>query len=491
MKEDERVNMVWRGMGVLLVTVQAIVSVMLIVSLMKMGVIANWIIVLIGIFLGIVLALNVVILLVLKKVNVIARIVCLVLGLVAIVGCLMVMRYADAFSGFLNRVTERRRETKAYSVVVKDESAVGELDELKGKNVGFLKTDKLAPKAEQYLNTQVKINARFYDDIDTLIGVLGSEFSDAIVLESERIQVMQDEVEGEIVQMREIYTFEIELDEESYELSSRSITTEPFIVYISGIDSRAGLQTASLSDVNIVVVVNPRQGKMLLASIPRDTYVQLHDTVGLKDKLTHAGMYGIGMSKATIEDFLGIQIDHTIKVSFATVVDVVNQLDGIEIYSDTNLHLTAFNGETCNYVVGKQVVDGDCALRFARERKSYATGDLHRGANQQEVITGIVKKLSGSKDYLLKLPEILEVVADSFETSLSRDEITGFIRMQLDSPKDWQVESIAVNGEGILSPTYSMGENQPLYVMIPDMESVQNMTKMINSYLIDNALETD
>ena len=63
--------------------------------------------------------------------------------------------------------------------------------------------------------------------------------------------------------------------------------------------------------------------------------------------------------------------------------------------------------------------------------------------------------------------------------------------MQLDSPKDWQVESIAVNGEGILSPTYSMGENQPLYVMIPDMESVQNMTKMINSYLIDNALETD
>ena len=130
MKEDERVNMVWRGAGMLLVVAQAIVSIMLIVSLMKMGVIANWIIVMIGIFLGIELALNVVILLVLKKANVIARIVCLVLGLVAIIGCLMVMRYADAFSGFLNRVTERRRETKTYSVVVRDESTVGELDEL-------------------------------------------------------------------------------------------------------------------------------------------------------------------------------------------------------------------------------------------------------------------------------------------------------------------------------------------------------------------------
>ena len=218
------------------------------------------------------------------------------------------------------------------------------------------------------------------------------------------------------------------------------ITREPFAVYISGSDSRTGIETTARSDVNIVVVVNPEREKILLVSIPRDTYVQLHDTTGLKDKLTHAGVYGVEMSKATIEDFLRIQIDDTIKVSFDTVIRVVDQLDGIDIESDQAMSLKAENGKLCEYVVGKQHVDGDCALRFARERKSYETGDRHRGENQQQVIASIIGKLSSLRDYVMKLPEILDIAADSFETSFSRNEISDFIRMQLVNGPKWSVE---------------------------------------------------
>lgn len=261
------------------------------------------------------------------------------------------------------------------------------------------------------------------------------------------------------------------------------VTKEPFVVYISGSDSRTGIETKARSDVNIVVVVNPEQEKILLVSIPRDTYVQLHETTGLKDKLTHAGVYGIEMSKTTIEDFLGIQIDDTIKVSFDTVIRVVDQLDGIDIESDQTMSLKAENGELCEFVEGKQHVDGDCALRFARERKSYETGDRHRGENQQQVISSIIGKLSSSRDYAMKLPEILDIAADSFETSFSRNEISEFIRMQLVNGTRWQVESIAVDGTGTYGPTYSMGANRPLYVMIPSEASVRNVVKKIQQYL--------
>ena len=53
-----------------------------------------------------------------------------------------------------------------------------------------------------------------------------------------------------------------------------------------------------------LAVVNPTTEKILLVSIPRDYYVQLHGTIGVKDKLTHAGIYGIDMSVNTLEDLL-------------------------------------------------------------------------------------------------------------------------------------------------------------------------------------------
>ena len=52
----------------------------------------------------------------------------------------------------------------------------------------------------------------------------------------------------------------------------------------------------------MIITVNPKTHKILLTSIPRDYYVQLHGTTGLKDKLTHSGLYGINMTIDTVED---------------------------------------------------------------------------------------------------------------------------------------------------------------------------------------------
>ena len=478
----EKKNIIWRSIGGVLVVAQAVISVMLMASLINTGIVAGWIVAVAGVVLAALLILNIVMLVIRKETGVVMRIICAVISLICIIGGVFALRYTDAFNEFLGKVTAQKPEMKQYSVIVLNDSKYNDINDLKNKSVGFLKTDPKAMSAEQYLQAKVKIEAGFYEDTQVMAEMLGTGLIDAITLETDRLEMLKEESQDIVEKIKVIYTFEIELDGEAMEVSNKELTTEPFVVYISGSDSRAGVKATARSDVNIIAAVNPKEHKILLVTIPRDMYVQLHDTTGLKDKLTHAGVYGINMSKNTIEDFLGIQIDHTIKVSFDTVVKVVDQLDGIEINSDQAMRLTT-NGKTCEYVVGVQHVDGDCALRFARERKSYETGDRHRGENQQAVITSIIDKLSSSRNYLLKVPEILNIAADSFETTFERDDITAFVREQLTNPAKWQVESIQVDGTGAYEPTYSMGANLPLYVMIPNEATVVNATNKINEYL--------
>ena len=480
-----------RGLKTALVATQAATSTMLIISLLNTGIVSGWILAAIVIALIALLAISAVELILHKRASVVAQIICGIISVACITISCFALSYTGAFNSFLNKVTEKKPEMKSYSVVVNESSDYDELSDLGQKHIGFLGTDSKAGNSEQYLKDQIAFNADFYDDIDILLGVLSSNLSDAIVLETNRIEVLEETEKNPLDGTEVIYTFEIELEGEDVEVTQKSVTEEPFILYLSGSDSREGIKATARSDVNIVVVVNPKDAKILLISIPRDMYVQLHDTTGIRDKLTHAGVYGINMSKSTIEDFLGINIDYTVKVSFDTVVQVVDQLDGIDINSDTAMTLKSLTGRTCEFVVGKQHVDGDCALRFARERKTYETGDRHRGENQQEVITGIINRLSSSRDYIMKLPAILDIAADSFETSLSREEITDFIRLQLQEQPKWKIESIAVNGTGAMLPTYSMGSNLPLYVMIPDEATVVNTKNKVDEYLGNQSEETE
>ncbi len=426
------------------------------------------------------------------------KIILAIIGIVLLVVVGVGMRYLLAYNGFLDKITARKPEMKVYDVIVMEESDLWQTEDLKEKSVGFLKIDSKAANAEQKLREMIEggsseidfvIDADFYDDVDTMTKALKNKITDAMVLETDRLEMLKEE--NMATGFRVAFSFEVELGSEDMEISDKQITKEPFILYISGSDSRTGVKTTARSDVNILAVINPKQGKILLVSIPRDTYVQLHDTVGLRDKLTHAGVYGINMSKTTIEDFLGINIDYTLKVSFDTVIKVVDQLDGIDIESDTEMTLKLESGGACGYTIGKQHVDGICALRFARERKSYETGDKHRGENQQQVIKSIINRLVSSKDYLLKIPTILDIAADSFETTISRENISGFVRMQLIDGVKWNIESIAIDGDGTYEPTYSMGENLPLYVMIPYEDSALSVKNKIIEYLEDALVEDD
>ena len=151
---------------------------------------------------------------------------------------------------------------------------------------------------------------------------------------------------------------------------------------------------------------------------------------------------------------------------------------GVRNNRDTD---TAFKRGNCTFVQGNQHLNSECALLYARERYSYSSGDRHRGQNQQQIITALIAKIS-DPHYLVRYSKILESAQDSFESSLSFDEITSFARYQLSELRAWKVESISLDGTGAMMPTYSMGA-QLLYVMQPNVNTITNAQKKINDYL--------
>lgn len=239
-------------------------------------------------------------------------------------------------------------------------------------------------------------------------------------------------------------------------------------------DSYGTINKTTRNDVNMIATVNPNTNKVLLTSIPRDYYVQLHGKTGYKDKLTHAGIYGINTVVQTIEDLFGIDINYYVRVNFTTVESLVNTIGPIEIYSDKAMSL-----DGCKYVVGTNTVNGKCALRFARERHSYVEGDNHRIKNQQEVIKGIFNKLSKSAMVVTDYTSILDSLDGKFATNMDMKDITAFIKYELEDITKYEILDTQVTGTGSMELTYSY-PHQKLYVMFPSEQSVESAKEYIN-----------
>ena len=184
------------------------------------------------------------------------------------------------------------------------------------------------------------------------------------------------------------------------------------------------------------------------------------------------------MAMQTLEDLYETKINHYIRVNFNTLIKLVDQIGGIDIYSDQTLYL--WQGKI-NY--GWNHLNGTMALAYSRERHSYLEGDRHRGQNQQQVIEAIVKKVTQSKDINTYL-NLLSTMESSVQTNIDKKLINGFINLQVSKDLNWKFESISANGYDSSNYTYSY-PGQLLYVMEPDYNSLNTAKSKIKE-IIDN-----
>ena len=267
------------------------------------------------------------------------------------------------------------------------------------------------------------------------------------------------------------------------DLQAMAITTEPFVVYLSGVDNRGELTEDARSDVNILAVVNPLTKRVALINTPRDYYVDLAGTDS-KDKLTHAGLYGVQTSMDTLGGLYGIEVDQYVRINFAGFIDIVDALGGVDVYSDQAFTSVGSPGyyDPTTFEEGWNHLDGAAALAFARERHAFATGDIQRGINQMKVIDAMLDKIK-SPALLTSYSKLLAAVSDNFVTSLSSNQITALVRMQLSDFASWDIENYSVTGSSSSSTHCYSAQGQKLYVMKPDEDSVAQAQALIQSVL--------
>lgn len=390
---------------------------------------------------------------------------------------------------FFNKITDSKYQLDNYYVVVLDNETYDKLSELKNDKMGiFVSSTKTFKEAKSKLEEKVTTKNSEYEDQYELANDLLDEKVDAIFINEAYKTNLDEEIEDFKDNTKIIETISIKSKNKT-KVKKVQVTKQSFNLYISGIDTYGKISSVSRSDVNMIVTVNPTTHQILLTSIPRDYYVQLHGTTGLKDKLTHAGIYGIDKSITTIEDLFGIDINYYVRVNFTTLINVVDIIGGVDIYSDKAF--TAYTDHSVRIKQGDQHLNGKQALAFSRERYAYQEGDRHRVQNQQTVITAIMNKMLTSKTLISKYDSLLNTLEGSFQTNMNTNELTSLIKKQIDKMPKWEIINQSVNGKDSSNYTHS-APSQKAYVMEPDMETVQAASAKIKEvYKAKRAVSTD
>ena len=335
-------------------------------------------------------------------------------------------------------------------------------------------TQTMLDNINKALGREVKVEQ--YGTVQELANALLEGRVDAAVYNQALDGLITDSIEDYSEQVRVLYQYgiETELEQETADVE------EPFNVYISGIDVDGPITTNSRSDVNIIMTVNPNTKKILLTTTPRDYYVQIPDISGeQRDKLTHAGIYGVDASMRTLEQLYGIDISYYARVNFSSLVKIVDTLGGVDVDSDFE-----FDAQGYHFQKGMNHLDGKQALAFSRERYSFEDGDNQRGKDQEKVLTAILNKAM-SPAILSNASALIADVSDSVQTNMTQEEMAKFIKMQLNDGASWTIESQAASGNGDTQACYSSGD-QPLYVMWPDEAVVQSISAKMNEILNGN-----
>ncbi|WP_183121570.1 LCP family glycopolymer transferase CpsA [Streptococcus iniae] len=365
------------------------------------------------------------------------------------------------------------------SVIVPKESAINSISELEtvqaplkndSENIdSLIKHIKAAKKKELKLEEVASYPEAYQKML--------SNQSQAMVMNSAYMSLLGQEDLQFSDKVKTIYSYKIKKDIKAKK--SHVTKAGVYNIYISGIDTYGPISTVSRSDVNIVMTVNMNTHKVLLTTTPRDSYVKIPNGGGDQfDKLTHAGIYGVETSMATLANLYGIEMTDYARINFTSFLNLIDMLGGIEVVNDK-----AFSAGGFDYPVGKISLNSQEALMFVRERKSLEGGDGDRGKNQEKVVSAIIRKLTMIKSPA-QFSEIVTGLQTSIQTNLTLDQLMTIANAQLESNQSYDITSQDVTGTGSTGelPSYAM-PGSALYMYQLDDASLNQAKEAIKAVM--------
>ncbi len=470
-KKPMKHRILFRSVSVLMV----ILSIVLVVRLIFMNVLGFKYMILI---IGLMVLIEFCILFMLnKRFKVVVKVPFLLISFIISGGCVFGIYNLNLAADFVSNVVSNVvTKEEVFDIYVLNDSKYESIDDLDKTKLGYFdNSNDTLEEALRLFKKQVTFKSeKAYDDLEMMFVECINKKTDVVYISSSLIELVGEKYPSEFEKFKKIGEVVVQ-KKETLKSSDKDITKEPFLVYISGIDTYGSIGTVSRSDVNILVAVNPKTGNILLVNTPRDYYVKLHSKKAM-DKLTHAGIYGVEESMNTLADLYVTDVDYYLKVNFSSLIKIVDALGGITVDSKYNFSYDGFT-----FHKGKNKLNGKAALAFSRCRKELPMGDVSRGENQEAVIKAIIDKAT-SPSILKKYTTILKTLEKSFVTNMSEEDIYSFIKFQINDNPKWTIESENATGASAYKTTYSAGKTK-LYVMEPNEESVSSVKHKLNEIL--------
>ena len=238
--------------------------------------------------------------------------------------------------------------------------------------------------------------------------------------------------------------------------------TERINVLLIGTDAAPGRET-TLTDVLLVVSIDPVAETAVMISVPRDTgYVPMPD-----ERLFPDGLYpdkvnelaleaslepaawcpdladdpeacGLRTVEQSIGLYIGLEIHHYALLDMAGFAQMIDAVGGVELCLPGRLVDRRFDGSLTNEESDRGIVleagcrqyNGIDALAYARSRQGYIEmpdgervqqTDFDRAERQQRVLLALREELTEA-DTLFELPQLLRAIGNTVSTDFPRDQ---------------------------------------------------------------------
>ncbi len=338
--------------------------------------------------------------------------------------------------------------TYTADLITMQSNAVSKVDDVKDFTIGIL-NDKKSPEGyiipqeivkENKLNDENELKS--YGDYNSMLVDMYTGEIDAMFVSSSYVSIFSgitgyeniaNETKVIISKDKKMRKTSVSVNEGQ---SSGKDIKEPFTLLLMGIDSTDEVLSKNAianGDTLILITFNPKTLNATMFSIPRDSYVPISCWSGKpENKITHAAAYGNDCMMNTIEEYFKVNIDYYAKINFKGLVKLVDAVGGVEVDVPKELCTddSSRGGEIC-IPEGHQVLNGEQALVFARNRKAFVDGDFARAEHQQEIIMALINKMKKITS-VSKFMEILNTISNSLDTNLTTKQILSFYNIGKD-----------------------------------------------------------
>lgn len=241
-------------------------------------------------------------------------------------------------------------------------------------------------------------------------------------------------------------------------------------------------EEASRSDTMILLTLDPQTKTAGVLSIPRDLWVAIP---GFKHGKINTAYYlgdayempggGPALAVKTVEQFLGVPINYYAQIDFAAFVRFIDEIGGVEVDVPAPIKIDILGDgprTIKNLKAGAQVLPGDYALAYARNRKT-ENGDFDRAARQQQVILGIRNQILDYKmlpTLVTKAPTLYADLASGIRTNLQLDEVIQLALMAEQVPEE-SIKRGIINKDNVM-----FGESPDgLSILVPLPDDIHNL----------------